>query len=286
MTDRSDEPVIAFIGAGQMGRPMARRLVEAGRDVVVHARREEVRSECRGFGATAVDTIPQAVRDANVIVVCLYSDAQIMELASGRDGFISSARPGALVVVHTTGSPATARFLADQGADRRVRVVEAPVSGSAEDIANGEVTVLLAGDPADVDAAHEIVSAYGDPILHLGPLGAAQVVKLLNNALLAANLQLVAEVERIASDFDVDWSEATTAILASSGASRGLASVQRMGSVAALVEAAGHYLAKDLAAGMDSARELGIDLGLLETINRDGPLDFVESTRSEPDPND
>jgi 3-hydroxyisobutyrate dehydrogenase-like beta-hydroxyacid dehydrogenase len=281
MTHRLEDPTIAFIGAGQMGLPMVRRLVEAGRDVIVYARREAVRSECLDMGARAADSLAEAVREADVIVVCLYSDAQVMELASGADGFISSAAPGAMVVLHTTGSPATARTLAGQGADRRLRVVEAPVSGSAQDIASGQLTVLLAGDPIDVDAAREVVGAYGDPIFHLGPLGAAQVVKLLNNTLLASNLQLVAEVERIAVDFGVDWPQATNAILASSGASRGLASVQRLGSVAALVEAAGHYLRKDVAAAMESADALGIDLGMLETINREGPLDFVESPRSD-----
>ena len=276
MTQRARVPTIAFIGAGQMGMPMIRRLVDAGSDLTVYARRDEVRAECVGLGAAATADLVEAVRDADAVVVCLYSDAQVLELALGPDGFLAAVKAGALVLLHTTGSPSTARTLAISGADRQVRVVEAPVSGSADDIAAGQVTVLLAGDPTDVEAAQEVVAAYGDPILNLGPLGAAQATKLLNNALLAANLQLVAEVERIAGEFGVDWPQAAAAIQASSGASRAMATVQAMGTVDALVEAGGHFLRKDVAAVIETASELGIDLGLLDTVNRRGPLHFVE----------
>jgi 3-hydroxyisobutyrate dehydrogenase-like beta-hydroxyacid dehydrogenase len=268
-------PRLAFIGAGQMGMPMVRRLIGAGRDVTVYARRPEVRVECAELGASPTEYLADAVRDADTIVVCLYSDAQISDLAFGPAGFLAAAKPGALVLVHTTGSPATSKRLASAGADRRVRVVEAPVSGSAADIAAGQITVLLAGSDDDVDTARDVVAAYGDPILHIGPLGAAQVVKLLNNALLAAHLQLIAEVERIASEFHVDWPEAAAAIQASSGASRAMGTVQGLGSIAALVEAAGHYLRKDVSAAIDTADDVGIDLGLLAAVNRDGPLDFI-----------
>lgn len=267
---------LAFIGAGQMGMPMVRRLVGAGRVVTVYARRQDVRAECAGLGAGATPDIAEAVGDADAVVVCLYSDAQLRELALGANGFLGAMKDDALVLIHTTGSPATAPVLASHGADRNLRVVEAPVSGSAEDIAAGRLTVMLAGEPADVQVGRDVVAAYGEPILFLGPLGAAQAVKLLNNALLAANLQLIAEVERIAADFGVDWPEAAAAIQASSGASRGMALVQGMGSVHALVEAGGHFLRKDVAAVIESAGELGVDLGELGAVNRRGPLDLVE----------
>lgn len=267
---------IAFVGAGQMGMPMVRRLVAAGRVVTVHARREEARRTAEGCGALATDDLGAAVREAGAVVVCLYSDAQLLDLALGGDGILAGMQAGALLIIHTTGSPATSRRLAEEGLDRGLRVVEAPVSGSAQDIEAGKVTVMLAGDPDDVSAADAVVAAYGDPIFRLGPLGAAQTVKLLNNSLLAANLQLIAEVERIAGDFGVDWAEATAAIQASSGASRGLGIVQSMGSVHALVEVGGHFLRKDVTAAIDTAAALGVELGELGAVNRRGPLPFVE----------
>src|SRR3546814_6185235 len=83
-------------------------------------------------------------------------------------------REGALLVVHTTVSPATARDLAEAGAGRAVAVVDAPVSGSAQDIADGRVTVMLVGAERDVERARAVVSAYGEPVLAVGPLGSAQ----------------------------------------------------------------------------------------------------------------
>ena len=267
---------LAFVGAGQMGMPMVRRLVDAGRQVTAYARRPDVRDDCVTAGARATDDLVEAVRDADAVVVCVYSDAQLLEVACGAQGFLAAMPEGALVVIHTTGSPSTSRALRDMGAPGGVAVVEAPVSGSAEDIAAGSVTVLLAGEPGDVDRAHRIVEAYGDPILHVGPLGAAQVVKLLNNALLSAHFQLVAEVERIAAEFGVDWDVAISAFQASSAASRALGIVQSMGSVDALMAAGGHFLQKDVAQVLATADEAGIDLGQLGLVNVTGPLPLAD----------
>jgi 3-hydroxyisobutyrate dehydrogenase-like beta-hydroxyacid dehydrogenase len=186
--------------------------------------------------------------------------------------------PGSLLIIHTTGSPATAKMLAERSADKEIRVVEAPVSGSAADIDAGRVTVMLGGELEHVDSARAIVSAYGDPIFNLGPLGAAQAVKLLNNVLFAANLQLVAEVERLTSELGIDWAEATKAFLSSSGASRAMGIAQSMGSVKAIVDAGGHFLEKDVAEVVATAESLGVDLGQLEAVNRAGPLRFLGST--------
>ena len=267
---------VAFVGAGQMGMPMVRRLVAAEHDVTVYARRSEVRRECTAAGASATDQLTEAVVGADAVVVCVFSDAQLLELALGEAGFLAAMDEGSLLVIHTTGSPSTATALRDGGAARDLRVVEAPVSGSAEDIAAGRVTVLLAGEPTDVERAQELVAAYGDPVLHLGPLGAAQVVKLLNNALLAAHLQLIAEVERISGEFGVDSTTAAAAIQTASGASRAMAIVGAMGSVQAVIDAGGHFLRKDVGAVFDIAAEVGIDLGQLGRVNAGGPLAFVE----------
>lgn len=266
---------IGFVGAGQMGMPMVERLVAAGHDVVVAARRPEARTAASTAGASATAVIIEAAAGADAVVLCLYADDQVRELTLGPSSLLDAMAPNALLVIHTTCSPATASLLAERGAVRGIRVVEAPVSGSASDISEGHITVMLGGTDEHVEAARPVVAAYGDPILHLGPLGAAQAVKLLNNALLAANLQLVAEVERLAGALGADWSLTAAAIQSSSGASRAMGIVGSMGSVQAMVDAGGHFLVKDVAVVVASARELGLDLGVLESINRDGPLPFL-----------
>ena len=271
----NDSSRVAFVGAGQMGLPMVRRLVAAGHDVVVHGRRPDARAECEAIGATATDDIRGAVAGADVTIACVFSDVQLREAALGPTGFVDAMAPGSILVIHTTGSPATAQLLAEQAADHGVRVVDAPVSGSAADIDAGRITVMLGGAPDDVEAARRIVSAYSEQIFHVGPLGSAQLVKLLNNALFAAHLQLAAEVERLTSEMGVTWSDASSVFLSSSGASRAIGIAQSMGSVQALVDAGGHYLVKDVAEAVATAATLGLDLGQVEAVNRHGPLRFL-----------
>lgn len=277
----SEDRRVAFIGAGQMGLPMVRRLVAGGWDVTTFARRAEVRAQCEQAGASTTDDCRGAVRDAAVVVLCLFSDAQIRQLAFGPDGFLGSVAPAALLVTHTTGSPGLVRQMASEGSPRKLRVVDAPVSGSAKSIEEGHLTVLLGGDPDDIDAASALVASYADPILAIGPLGSALVVKLLNNALFAAQVQLAGEVERIANGFGVDMSTVAPAILQSSGASYALDVVARWGSVEKVAASAGPFLAKDVAVVDAVVSELGLDLGVLGYANEHGPVNF--SSRREGD---
>jgi 3-hydroxyisobutyrate dehydrogenase-like beta-hydroxyacid dehydrogenase len=136
------------------------------------------------------------------------------------------------------------------------------------------VTVLLGGDPDDIAAASALVASYGDPILAIGPLGSALAVKLLNNALFAAHVQLAGEVERVANGFGVDMSTVAPAILQSSGASYALDVVARWGSVEKVAASAGPFLAKDVAVVDAVVSELGLDLGVLGYANRHGPISF------------
>ena len=119
-----------------------------------------------------------------------------------------------------------------------------------------------------------VLGAYCDPILLIGPLGSALVVKLLNNALCAAHMQLAGEVERIASAFGIEMAVVASAIQRSSGSSYSMGVVERFGSLEGLAAAAGHFLAKDLAVVVAVAAELDLDLGVLGVVNRDGPVVF------------
>jgi 3-hydroxyisobutyrate dehydrogenase-like beta-hydroxyacid dehydrogenase/ketosteroid isomerase-like protein len=271
-----DRRRVAFVGAGEMGLPMVRRLVAAGHHVVVHARRPEGRSACEAAGASATADLRAAVAGAEVVVVCVYSDQQVLDVALGPDGLVTVMDEGALLIVHTTGSPATSRRLAEEGAARRIRVVEAPISGSAADIEAGRLTVMVSGEPDDVHAARSVVDAYGGAIFDLGALGAAQAVKLLNNALLAAHLQLVAEVERVLGELGIDPTLATEVIQTSSGASRAMGIAHSAGSAEALMAAAGHFLAKDVAEVVATAEALDLDLGQLASVIKGGPLTFQQ----------
>ena len=180
--------------------------------------------------------------------------------------------PDALLVSHTTGSPATVRRIADAG---NGHVVDAPFSGGADDVLAGHLTVMLGGAPDDVARARETVGAYADPMADIGALGSALVVKLVNNALFAANIQLVAQAEQIANDLGVDTPTFARVIQESSGGSYVMGLIAAMGSTRTLVDAAGHYMRKDIDVVREVVDGLGVDLGILGEVLDGGPARFV-----------
>ncbi len=193
---------IGFVGAGRMGLPMVRRLAAAGHEVRVVVRRSEVRDVVTEAGARAVHTSAEAAAGASVVLMCLFSDDQVREVCL--DGELSAAMaPGSILALHTTGDPRTAHAVAAQAVSHAVRVADAPVSGGPHDIAAGALTVFLGADDETAADLRPVLSAYADPILHVGALGAGQRVKLVNNALFAAQAGLVAAAVRLAGQLGV-----------------------------------------------------------------------------------
>src|SRR4051812_35400980 len=133
---------IGFIGAGQLGEPTVRRLLDAGHTVKVYARRDEVRGRLAESGAELVDSAA-SVADADLVVLFLFSDDQLRAVALEPGGVIAAMTPGTPLAIHTTASLQTLDALAAAATDRDVPVLDAPVSGTAEDIAAGELTVLV-----------------------------------------------------------------------------------------------------------------------------------------------
>jgi 3-hydroxyisobutyrate dehydrogenase-like beta-hydroxyacid dehydrogenase len=256
---------VGIVGVGQMGTPMVERLVAAGFPVRFHARRPEVVARVEALGASFADTLAGVADGADVVIVCVYEDEQVRQLCLGPDGLVAVMAVGATLVNHTTGSPTTASLLAAEAAPRRVRVLDAALSGGPADIARGALTLLVGGDEDLLDDVRPVLAAYSDPILHVGALGDGQRVKLVNNALFGANVGLVAEAERVAAGLGLDPMAALGAIRHCSGDSFVLRTVLALGSSARMQELAGRFIRKDLAVVTGVAGELGVDLGVLST---------------------
>lgn len=173
---------VGFIGAGRIGAPMIGRLAEAGHEVRAVGRSPEKRDAIDKLGATGVPAVEEAADGADIVVVCVFSDEQVQRVCLESD-LIPSMKPGSVIVVHTTGSPQTAQAVAARADRRFIDVVDAPVSGSPHDVEAGRITLFVGGDGAAVGQVAPVLSSYGDPVLHVGPLGAGQTVKLLNNLL-------------------------------------------------------------------------------------------------------
>jgi 3-hydroxyisobutyrate dehydrogenase-like beta-hydroxyacid dehydrogenase len=248
-----------------MGAPMVRRLVDAGHTVTVLGRTQEKRTAATELGADAVPEPSEVATGADVVIVCVFTDDQVRNLCLD-DGLLAAMSPGATLVIHTTGSPVTARDVAARAQEYGVEVVDAPVSGGPHDIAAGAVTLFVGGSEAAVDAVRPVLTAYGDPVLYVGALGAGQSVKLVNNTVFAAQIGLLREAARLGEALGVAEPDLLTALTHGSSASRVLTMIAPRGSVGAFVEVAGAFVGKDVDVVRTIAREGGTDLGVLDDL--------------------
>lgn len=256
---------IGFVGAGRMGAPMVRRLVEAGHEVRALGRSVEKRRAVSELGAQPVTDLADIGADAGVVIVCVFTDDQVRQVCL-ESVLLSAMRPGASLVIHTTGSPRTAEAIAAEAESHDVAVVDAPVSGGPHDIAAGHVTLFVGGPDHAVEQVRPVLASYGDPILHVGPIGAGQAVKLINNTMFAAQIGLLHEAVRLGDRLGIDERRLLDAIGHGSAASRVASIVATRGSVDAFIEMVGEFVGKDVAVVRKTAAELGSDLGLLDDV--------------------
>ena len=264
---------VGFLGAGQLGEPMVERLLGAGHDVVVYARREEVRRRLEAKGAAMADSVIDLARASDLLISCLFSDAQLRETGLGPDGFIASTKPGAVFVSHTTGTLSTLEALRDDSPAAPV-ILDAPVSGTADDIAAGTLTVLIGGPKDAVADVTPILAAYADPVVATGALGSALALKLINNLLFAANAQLLAAATQLGTQLGVAPDALLSTLQVCSAGSRAADHAHRIGGVDRFAELAGPFLRKDIAACREAAAQAGVELGLLGAVVREGPLEL------------
>ncbi len=242
---------------------MVARLVQAGHDVRALGRTAQKRTELEQRGASPVGDAAEAAVRADVVVVCVFTDEQVREVCL--DGELLTAIPaGSALVVHTTVSPATMDAIAARATG--VDVIDAAVSGGPHDIAVGRLTLFVGGSDDAVMRVQPVLACYGDPVLHVGPRGAGQKVKLINNALFAGHIGLLAEAVRLGERLGVPESALLAALPQGSATSRVLSLVAARDSVAAFVEMTGEFVRKDVAVVRDIAQQLGTGLGVLDDV--------------------
>ena len=250
---------------------MVERLLGTGHYVVVYARRDDIRRRLEAKGAVITGSVADLARGSDILITCLFSDAQLRETGLGADGFVANAKPGAVIVSHTTGTLSTLEALQDSSATPPV-ILDAPVSGTVEDINAGTLTVLIGGPSDAVAAATPILAAYADPVVATGNLGSALALKLINNALFAANAQLLCAATELGVRLGVEPTVFLSTLQVCSARSHAAEQAHRVGGMERFAELAGPFLRKDIAACREAAAEAGAELGLLDTAVREGPL--------------
>ena len=261
---------VGFVGAGRMGLPMVERLAAAGHDLVAYARRPETQDALTGLGVRHTTELPEAAADAGVLLLCVFTDEQLAEIA----GPLAAALPaGAVFASHVTGRESTLRAVA--GRFPGIDVVDAPVSGVPDDIRAGRLTVLLGGPSAARARVAAVVRAYADPVIETGELGTALAVKLVNNLLFAANTQLTAEAVRLGEALGVAPGELLGALEHMSGGSQASHRAGLRDSMAEFAARIGPFMSKDVAICLEQAAERGVDPGLLIDVVRRGRLELI-----------
>jgi 3-hydroxyisobutyrate dehydrogenase-like beta-hydroxyacid dehydrogenase len=257
---------IGFIGVGRMGRPIVDRLVDGGHDVIALVRQPEARAAAKADGLTCADSVTATVRGADAVCCVVLTDEQVRSVCLGPDGAIAGMNAGATLIQHTTSDPETALLIAEEGAQRGIKVLDAALSGSPHDITAGELTLWVGGDEATLEEMRPVLETYASPILFVGPLGNGQRVKLVNNALLVAQVGLAIDAVRVAGSLGIGEQTILNALQHGSGASRGLSIVAGVGSVDAVADRLSDLMLKDVTVVREVAQRTGVDLGIIGTV--------------------
>jgi 3-hydroxyisobutyrate dehydrogenase len=195
---RNDVAQVGFIGLGDMGGAIASRIIGAGFPTRLWARRPEALDEFRGPTVQSATSPAALAYDADLIGVCVWDDQAVRDVLYGDEGVLSGAREGTVVAIHSTVLPATVCAAAEAAAERGVILVDAPVSGGREVALSGGLVVAVGGDDAAVERSRPVFAAFGAQVIHVGPVGAGQFAKLINNSLLAANLAVADDAIELA----------------------------------------------------------------------------------------
>lgn len=193
MTEHTTNKV-AFIGLGVMGYPMAGHLSNAGLDVCVYNRTASKADQwLSDYKGSSAPTPAEAARDCDVVLVCVGNDDDVRSVVSGPDGVLSSLKPGAILIDHTTASAELARELAALAAEQDIGFLDAPVSGGQAGAENGQLTVMVGGDEGVYQRAVSTLDCYSRFHRLLGPAGNGQLAKMVNQVCIAGVVQGLAE---------------------------------------------------------------------------------------------
>src|SRR5437660_7919667 len=176
---------VGFIGIGVMGKPMCLNLRKAGFPLTIYARRPEAARAVVDAGAVLVDSSRAVAEASDVVITMLTSSPDVEEVVLGPHGVLEGAHEGMAVVDMSTIAPATSRRVAAACAERGVAFLDAPVSGGSQGAEAGTLTIMVGGDAATFERLRPVFAAMGttENILHVGPVGAGEVVKLVNQHL-------------------------------------------------------------------------------------------------------
>jgi 3-hydroxyisobutyrate dehydrogenase len=203
---------LAFIGLGIMGGPMAGHLLAAGHSVVVNTRTKARADELLSKGATWANSPADAARDAEVIFTCVPDTPDVEAVLLGDGGVISGAKAGAIVVDHSTISPAITREMATKLREKGITLLDAPISGGDVGAKNATLAIMVGGDASAFAKVEPLLHLMGKTITHCGDSGAGQLTKLVNQILVTVTNLATCEALTFAQKNGLDLAKTITAL--------------------------------------------------------------------------
>ena len=256
-----DSRRIGFIGLGIMGRGMVANLLRAGLPVRVWNRTASRMPPLVEAGAEAGQDPADVASGSEIVITCVSDTPDVEEVILGERGVISGARPGSLVVDMSTISPSVTREVGQRLGEEGIAMLDAPISGGSEGAANGTLSIMVGGAEDQVERAMPAFRAMGKTITHVGPIGAGQTVKLVNQIVVVVNMLAVGEGLLFAEAAGVDLAKTLNAITGGAAGSwmlqnRGPQVIERDWRPGFMID----LQQKDLRLALDAADEMGVPL--------------------------
>lgn len=256
---------IGWIGVGIMGGPMVRNLLKAGFEVHITARNRAKVEEVIQAGAVFHDTIAGCVQGRQVVVTMVGYPQDVEEVYFAPGNILDQAAPGTYLIDMTTTSPTLAQRIYQEGAARRLRVLDAPVTGGDSGARAGTLSILVGGDQADFDACLPIFQAMGTNITYFGPAGCGQHAKMANQIMIAGALSGVCEALAYAKAEGLDGNTLLGAVSTGAAGSKQLDFQGKK--ILAGDFAPGFFMkhfVKDMRLAEEEAENAGLDLNVLQ----------------------
>ncbi|UCF57629.1 MAG: NAD(P)-dependent oxidoreductase [Deltaproteobacteria bacterium] len=260
---------VAFIGLGTMGAPMAQNILKDGHTLTVHNRTRQREEPLAKLGAKRAASPKEAATEAEVVITCVSDTPDVEEVILGNNGVIQGAPSGTVVVDMSTISPVATRKIAAALAEKGVKMIDAPVSGGSEGAQKGTLTIMVGGEEADLEKARPVLEAMGKTITLVGPVGAGQITKAINQIIVGGVYLSVAEGLALGLKADLDMGKVVNAI--SGGAAASWVLDNRAGNMINNTYPLGFRLRlhrKDLRIALEAAQELGISLPMAALVEQ------------------
>ena len=262
---------VGFIGLGNIGTPMARRVLRAGYPLVVFDVRAEQMAALSKDGATPARSPSDVAARSEVVLLSLPTSREVEQVTLGEEGVASGARRGLIVVDLTSGEPKRTANICARLAERGVTMLDAGVSGGVYGAEAGTLGIMVGGDAQALERVRPVLQHIGSNIFHLGPSGAGHLTKALNNYLALTNFLTALEALAVATKAGLDPAVVTDAINASGGSSwvlqKRIPNFVLKGDFSFRGGMAIDLTVKDLAAACQAAREQGVPTPIADLVH-------------------